>query len=564
MNAEKRNTGRIIAIIAGVLVVLCLCVICVVGIAYWQFGDQIAGLLGLAPQTQATRMMPADTPIYMSLSLNLQNQAGYQNLKELYLDNPDVQDALDQLMADFEQDTSINFKEDIQPWLGTEAALAFPRITDLDDFDTADILLTASTRDVEASEAFIQKLRDQGAEDGKPFQEGEHQGVFYWFQETESEFDTPVYAAIFDDFVVMTNSEETLFGAIDRSKSKGDSLADDENYQAVMDALPSNGAFFTYIDWGTMADVALKEAPVELEPEQLSQLEALEGIGIAATLQPDGLQIDTAIRFDLEKLPESARAAFNRPGTPNQILNRIPANAIGFFNTYDLGSIWEQTRENLAASPDFEQQLADLEEETGLNLDEDIFSWMTGESTLVVTEAQPADEFAPPLGGYLLIGTDDVELAQQKVDKLAELLSQEMFIEFESRTVGGQEMQVITDPVSQEIMGGYGFWEDFFVAGYLEDALVSAFAASDDPIVNSTSFKAVTDRLPDENYGYFYVNIDAIQRLVEAEMPEFDREDYENEVRPFIDPIKALGMASGPVEDDVQTVTLFLLVTENR
>ena len=61
-----------------------------------------------------------------------------------------------------------------------------------------------------------------------------------------------------------------------------------------------------------------------------------------------------------------------------------------------------------------------------------------------------------------------------------------------------EEMQVITDPVTQGIMGGYGFWEDFFVAGYLEEALISAFAASDDAIINSPSFKAVSDRLPDE------------------------------------------------------------------
>ncbi len=563
------NTNRTIAIVVGVLVILCLCCVCVAGVAYWQrdrLGEilprQLAQLLGLAPQIGASRMMPADTPLYVGMSLNLQNQAGYQNLKTIYLDRPDVQDALDQLMADFEAETLLNFEEDIQPWLGTEAALAFSSITDLEGFESPEILLALSTRDVAASEAFLEKLRTQEAEDGRPLEQGEYQGVTYWFYEPESEFDTPTYAAIFNDFVVWATSQQAFFNAVDRVKSGGESLADSGNFQAVMEALPNNGALFTFFDWGAIADLVLQQTPMELQPEQLAQLEAFQSIGIALTLQPNGVQVDTAIHFDSEKLTESVRAAFDRPTTSNQILNRIPANAIGFFNSNDLRDIWQQVREGLAANPDFEQQVADLEDEIGLDLDEDIFSWMTGEFTLVVTEALPADEFAPPIGGYVLIGTEDMDLAQDKVAKLADVLGQEMFFEFDSWTIGGHEMQVLTDPATESIMGGYGFWDNYFVAGYLEDALAATFAAPDNPITNSTYFKGVSARLPGINYGYFYVDIDAVQRLVESEMSEFEREDYENNIRPFIDPLRAFGVASGAPQDGIQTGTLFLLITE--
>lgn len=562
MSAEKRNTRKIVTIVAGVLVILCLCLVLVAGIAYWQFGDQILGLLGLAPQIQAAQMMPADTPLYVGVSLNLQNQAGYQNLKTIYLDKPDVQDALDELMADLQGETSISFEEDIKPWLGTEAALALPSIANLEDIDSGQILLAVSTQDVAASEAFLQKLRDEEPENGNPFEQGEHQGVTYWFQEAEFEFDTSTYLAIFNDFVVFTNSEAALADAIDRTQSKGESLADNENFQAVMQALPSNGVFFTFFDWKAIADLALQEVPIELEPGQLSQMEALQSMGMAATLQPEGLQIDTAIRYNIEKLPESTRAAWERQSTPNEILKRIPANAIGFFNSRDLSSMWEQAREGLAANPDFEQQLADVEDEIGLNLEQDIFSWMTGEFSVVVTEAQPVDEYAPPIGGYLLIGTDDVNLAGDRMDKLIDVLSQEMFIEFESGAIDGHEMQVTIDPASESIMGGYGFWDNYFIAGYPGDALKVAFSATNDSIANSLHFKSVSDRLPKENYGYFYVDLDAVKRLVEREMSEFEREEYESNVRPFTEPLRAFGLASSRPKDDVQTATLFLLVTE--
>lgn len=577
MSTQERNTGRIIAIAVGVLLVLCLCCVLVAGIVYLQrdrldelvprqvselLPRELAGLLGLAPQIGAANMMPADTPLYLGMSLNLQNQAGYQNLEKIYLDNPDVQDALDELMADFEAETSINFESDIQPWLGTEAALALSSITDLEDIESADIMLAISTRDLAASEAFLQKLRDQEAEDGRPFEQGDYQGVSYWFYEPESEFDTPAYTTIFNDFVIWATSKESMFNAIDRVESGGQSLADDSNFQAAIETLPNNGAFFAFFDWTALADVMLQETPVELEPEQMSQLRAFQSVGMALTLQPNGLQIDTAIQFDPEMLTGAAQAALNRPPTANQILNRIPANAIGFFNSYDLHSTWQQTREGLAANPDFEQQLVDVENEIGLNLDEDIFGWMTGEFTLVVTEAEPSDEFAPPLGGYLLIGTQDVNLAQDKIAKLVDFLNQEMFVEFESRTIGDHEMQVIADPFTESIMGGYGFWDDYFVAGYLEDALSAAFGAPTNPVTNSPHFIAVSDRLPDPNYGYFYIDADAVQRLVEAEMSEFDREEYESNVRPFVEPLRAFGLASGSPQDGIQTVTMFLLITE--
>jgi len=443
--------------------------------------------------------------------------------------------------------------------------MAIPRITDLNQMDSTEVLLAIATRDVEASEAFLEKYRTHQAElKGQPFEKGEYQGVTYWVQPAESEFGNDTYLALFNDFVVFATSEDALFGAIDRVQSGGESLADNEKFQSVLNALPANAALFAFIDYSAFIELAMEEAPAQLEPEQLSQLQALEGVGMALVLQPDGVQINAAVQLDKEKLPASAQAALGRPGSPNAILTRIPSDAIGFYNGYDLRSIWQQIREGLAVNPDFERQLADFEAETGLSLDEDLFGWMTGEFALVLTQAQPTSELGPPLGGYLLIGTDDVNLAQNKVADLIDLLTQEMFLEFESETIGGVEMQVLTDPTTGGVMGGYGFWDDYLIAGYLEDALTAAFAAPDEPIRNSPHFKAVADRLPAKNYGYLYLDIDVGQRLLERQLSELDRAEYEENVRPFVEPLRAFGAAAeaGSAQTGIQKVTMFLLITE--
>ena len=149
---------------------------CLVGVAYWQ-KDQVLGLLGMAQQTQATKMMPPNTPLYMSMSLNLQGQAGYENLKKLYLDNPDVKKALDEAKANATKETTLAFEQDIQPWLGTEMGVAVFNIPESGSGKNPEVLVAVATRDVKASEAALEKFRAKQAEsNGKPFEQGTHEG----------------------------------------------------------------------------------------------------------------------------------------------------------------------------------------------------------------------------------------------------------------------------------------------------------------------------------------------------------------------------------------------------
>jgi hypothetical protein len=556
------NTSRTVTIVVGVLVVLCLCMACLVGVAYWQ-KDQVLGLLGLAQQTQAAKMMPADTPIYMSLSLNLQNQAGYQNLKKFYLDNPDVKKAMDDAKASATKESTLVYDQDILPWLGTEAGIAVFNIPETGSGKNPDVLFAVATRDVKASQAALDKFRAGVAESsGKPFEQGTHEGVTYWFQKSDSGSDT--YVTIFNGFVVLATSEETLFGAIDREKKGGESLATNKNYQATLAELPKNGAFFTFIDWATLADIVMKNnTSAQLTPEQLAQFKAYQSIGLAATLQPDGIQIDTAIRFDPKQLPASAQAALSRPANPNTVLTKIPDSVLGFYNGSDLKSMWQQVRESLAANPDFEQQLSDMEKQTGINLDQDVFGWMTGEYAVVVTKSQAT----PPVGGYALIGGADAKTVEDKTASLLEAYSKSQGgapLPFQKQTIAGHEINTIPGPDAGTMLAGYGFWDNYLVAGYQEDALKAGFAAADNPVANSAHFKAVTSHLPAKNYGYFYADIDAVRTLIETPALGLNTDSYNKDVRPFIEPLRAFGVASdaGSTQNGVIKGTMFLLIAE--
>jgi hypothetical protein len=235
------------------------------------------------------------------------------------------------------------------------------------------------------------------------------------------------------------------------------------------------------------------------------------------------------------------------------------------FNGNNLNNIWQQTRSGLNENPDFLEGLQDFESELGLSIDEDIFGWMTGEFTLAIVKTATAEAFLPPFGAYALIGTDNIEQATSSLEKVTGVLSEQgMLPPLETTTVDGIEVNGLVDTITGEVQGGYGFYNNYFFVAYAEDSLKSLVAAPQNSLNSSENFSAVRNHLPGSNYGYFYADIDQAQSLIEEQLSDFEREEYEKNGRPFIDPLRAMGFATntGGLEQGVSKGAFFFLMTE--
>src|SRR5207237_282495 len=91
----------------------------------------------------------------------------------------------------------------------------------------------------------------------------------------------------------------------------------------------------------------------------------------------------------------------------------------------NLKSYWDYYNSLLAQDPQtkkqFDQSIQDLKTQTGIDVDADVFAWMTGEYALSVVPAKPlsaAGATAPPVGLLLLIEAKDQALAKTKMTKL--------------------------------------------------------------------------------------------------------------------------------------------------
>lgn len=542
------------------LIILLVLALCGGAVAFF-WGGQVATLLGFGAQVEAAKMVPADTQLYVTMSVNLQNEAGYENLKKLYIDNPEIKELFDEAQTSLSEG-AIDFETDIQPWVDNEIAFAMPTLT-LEPDANPEFLLLMATSDAAASEVFLDKIfTRQAEENGTPFENKEYNGVSYWYQAAAAEADQDSVAAIFNDFVIITNSEVLLTSTIDQSGA-ADSLAENESFNAMLDALPSNAVMVALFDAASLVSESSQMSELEaLQPVLSGQAEALGFIGMGLTLQPDGIQLDFAQQYDLEKLPESTRALLNRPANPNEVLNRIPTQTLFFVNSHNLSEIWQQSSQQLAELPDFEQTQSSLEQETGISLDEDIFGWMNGEFALVLSEVNMADSI--PFAGYLLVGTDDTEAAQSGIGKLEGLLTDQLGVPILSETISQTEVQVINDPSNNEPLVAFGFLQDLFMLGIPANTITTVVEAENNAITSDELFKAVSSRLPDENSGYFYLNVEGLRSLGESTLSGSEREEYDKNVQPFLEPLRAIGGTSelGLENESIQKTRLFLLITE--
>ena len=189
-----------------------------------------------------------------------------------------------------------------------------------------------------------------------------------------------------------------------------------------------------------------------------TDMDAYKAFGMAVTLDIEGIQIDAVTTFDPDELSADNLELMTIQNQVNSgdILAKIPDDVLVFASAHDLANTW---RAYLDMDPDLEDQLNEMSEYLGIDMDSEFFSWTTGEFAIALTNVQD------DIGFFAIFEVSDPDEALNAMDELANVLEDEG-LEFEKETVGGIEMQVVIDPYSEEIMLGYGVVDNYLIIGY--------------------------------------------------------------------------------------------------
>ena len=400
------------------IVLCCLAVIIIAAILglTGAFQDILSFLPFFPSQSATVEAIPADAGFCTTANLSTRDMEGFQHLADVYEDA--FEDEVEDRLEEVEDQYDISFEDDVQTWIGPEISIAILNLKDMtEDDDDPLIVVVAVTRDRKASGAFLEKLKDAIEDKGYDVEEETYKDVTFYAQEVKEEWETPLVFGTMGNLVVLASDIEAMEDVIDTYKGEREPLAENERYTEVMKELPSDAAMATFIDVEDLQP-ALDDltAPgygmggIVIGSSGIAGIEAYKAIGLAVTLDKEGIQIDAAVTFDPDELPPEVVEFMKNQASPGHILERVPDDTLAFISAQDLATAWRNTVE---ANPDLEDTLKDLSETWGIDVDEEFFSWATDEFALALTNVRD------DIGFFAIFEVSDPDAAMDAMDELA-------------------------------------------------------------------------------------------------------------------------------------------------
>lgn len=283
------------------------------------------------------KYVPADAVVYVEGSVRPdQELADDVNELATKLTGKPLSDTINEAL-DNSDESDISFDQDVEPWLGENAALyvggdivsetadsvsAGGASLGLDDTqgvmpsNDEDVGIIAETTDVDASEAFIEKAAGENGATG-----GEYEGFSFKVGK-----DDDSALGIVDDYVVFGTSEDVFKAMVDASK--GDSLEGTSAFSEVSGKAADGSLLNLYVNHEPILDAA-KGSGVDLGSIYSTLGSDTADTGTLLSLVPTADEISLAGATNLEPALVS--------GDPSALLETFPADSLFAIGSGDVG-----------------------------------------------------------------------------------------------------------------------------------------------------------------------------------------------------------------------------------
>ena len=162
----------------------------------------------------------------------------------------------------------------------------------------------------------------------------------------------------------------------------------------------------------------------------------------------------------------------------------------------------------LESTPGFEkkrdQRLDELQEETGIDIEDDILPWLGRDITFALLDAS-----AEPAEWIVLLQTDDRDASQVFLEDLVEFLEDTEFMEFKRRTRGDA---LIFNEEFDEI--SFGLTDDYVLFGPTEDVVREMIRDLESPpsrpLSDDAAFLQIRELVPDERFMLLFIDTEQL------------------------------------------------------
>jgi hypothetical protein len=463
-----------------------------------------------------------------------------------------LNDSLDSILS------NVGMTHEDVSWIGPEVGV-YVDVRSVNDTSYAFLL---ATDDQDAARAALQKFR-QGLEgQGVTFHTVDHDGVEVT---VPSEAGEPAFAIV-DGVVVLGSNEDAVGASIDTAHG-GATISDDPAFQRVTGALPDAKLGVAFVDAAQIADTFGDQLAAAGVTTGITSLNALDGIGVAVSAEPDGLAVDTVMLYDDAKLSDTQRQTLSASDHPNPLLDLVPVDALGMYAVEHLDASIKDSIDRITRSqPEAAQQLDQLGV-TGAN---GLLSQLTGDIAVEAT----TQSGSLPYGGALMVGTDDPAATATWLDQTirqlplgATTIEQTSSggykvvqhpVKWVSEDHGGVTVTYATGgsdlPIAYAVVGDVAIvaTSPEQVVGIIDTKASGASISSDPGFVSATATVPTSD-------GVLYLDVPAIVDAVPARWPTEAAQRFDEEIGRKLAPIEAVVAGTENLPDE-QRARLFIRI----
>ena len=533
MNRQRSFLGFLVA---GAITLL---VIAIAGF-YWFFAKSPANLIGSTSQPGAAIFVSKLSPVMVSL---LANPDRLQALEQ--------EEELSKLKTSLFAKSGIDYKQDIQPWLGNEITLAITTLDidrDLENGQQPGYLLALSTQQPEKSREFVELLFSKRALAGANLAVEQYKGVKLISDNSQPEQDLLAGAVVGEDFVLFANDPKVLRDAINNVQAPDLNLTSSPEYEKATKQLPKGGLAVAFLNLPIVAKWQGLELPEQLYNSQI----------ISLALNPKGLLAETTFLTSSEIVPPSPPLS-----KPVGALQYIPASAglaisgsnLSNLGDSDVAKLWRQATATIYGSKEdvvsrLAKPLADVQKRWGINFPEDIFSWVQGEYAIALL---PKEQTTP----HWIFVVEKSEAVEQGVTRLDAIASSNG-LSINLLTIDKQKISAWTELTTatkkSDVKEGTSFSIETKVRGlhttlgnyeiFTSDleTMDEILTTKDNSIIDNSNFKDSIAAIPLPNQGYIYLDWTKSQNLLERQVPILKLVEVLG--KPFFNNLRSLTVSS--------------------
>ena len=433
---------------------------------------------------------------------------------------PEAQKIIGKGLQDFNQqilkDNSISYAADIKPWVGGVMIAVLPpdnkktSPVNLRTSEEPNILVVVDIKDKIAALNFANKLKQQK---NVKTQESDYKGEKIIETKGQGE---PTYTTVLNNnHLLFTSNKQAVEKAIDTFKGEA-SFATKAGANEILSKGVDvrNSLAQVYIpDYGNMVEkiVALNPESPKLPPQTLAQIKQVKSLVAGVGVDDMGLRFKAVVNLD----PELNK--FQYQTTPAKIVGQFPSETFALSSGQGINKSWQTFVAQSKDYPELNQGLQQARTQLKtwqLDLDQDIFSWMTGEFGIGAIQSNQGLLANLGFGGALVLDTSDRKTAEATFTKLDNLAKQQS-LNVANKNIGGKDVTEWQIP-QQGALISHGWLDNdtvfLAIGGPIAETIANRKGQALD---QSETFKSVTSSLQTPNAGYFYLDMEKTTTIIE-------------------------------------------------